>query len=581
MSHLESSNDEQAVNGSVRADLLRNSSGCKRLQQAPLLRPLLDSIPAIVFLKDTENRLITVNQQFSHFFQCSAEGVEGEMMTTIVGDELGDQCYESDLIVMQSKEPIGQVCRGVNSAGERVILQCQKFPVLNQFGHVEKILAFAYETPIESEIFDGACDESSLSRVMFESTTDAAVIFNATENRLVRANPAAQQLFRGLDLSQLLIDPPIEVRQLLTDNSEGCNIVSGFHLRPHLQAALEKKHLRFDWVFEDAKGDDIVADVVITCFEAGEVRYLLMIVRDETDIRKNAAKLDDLNQKLQASTQQAGMNEITNGVLHNVKNVINSINVSATLIRERIDASNVGTLKKVSTLIDAQKDNIGQFFENDSRGKSFPEFLRKLTHVFESDQLKLKSETTELLKSVDHVKQVISAQQSSARQSVSFEVIDVIDLVEDALKINETQLKDLQVDVVKNWENVGKIPLDRHVTLQVLVNLMKNAKQAMESVSVPEKTMTLDVHSSGDQVVIAVSDSGVGISEENLSHIFEHGFTTKADGHGFGLHSCKQAVERLGGRISVSSEGEGCGASFVLHLPKKGAKGGVICHDRG
>ena len=66
---------------------------------------------------------------------------------------------------------------------------------------------------------------------------------------------------------------------------------------------------------------------------------------------------------------------------------------------------------------------------------------------------------------------------------------------------------------------------------------------------------------------IAVIDTGIGISPENLTRIFAHGFTTRKDGHGFGLHSGALAAKELGGKLSVESAGLGQGASFVLDLP--------------
>jgi two-component system NtrC family sensor kinase len=59
----------------------------------------------------------------------------------------------------------------------------------------------------------------------------------------------------------------------------------------------------------------------------------------------------------------------------------------------------------------------------------------------------------------------------------------------------------------------------------------------------------------------------VGIAPENLTRIFSHGFTTRTDGHGFGLHSAALAAQQMGGRLTAQSDGPGRGATFTLELP--------------
>jgi C4-dicarboxylate-specific signal transduction histidine kinase len=66
---------------------------------------------------------------------------------------------------------------------------------------------------------------------------------------------------------------------------------------------------------------------------------------------------------------------------------------------------------------------------------------------------------------------------------------------------------------------------------------------------------------------LSVRDNGSGIRSENLTKIFHHGFTTKATGHGFGLHSAANAAKAMKGSLSVQSEGPDRGATFTLELP--------------
>ena len=108
---------------------------------------------------------------------------------------------------------------------------------------------------------------------------------------------------------------------------------------------------------------------------------------------------------------------------------------------------------------------------------------------------------------------------------------------------------------------------EKHRALQILVNLIRNAKQSCAASGHRENKLRIQMTAENGHVRIAVSDTGVGISPENLTRIFDHGFTTKKDGHGFGLHNAALTAKELGGALTAQSEGPGHGATFVLELP--------------
>lgn len=89
--------------------------------------------------------------------------------------------------------------------------------------------------------------------------------------------------------------------------------------------------------------------------------------------------------------------------------------------------------------------------------------------------------------------------------------------------------------------------------------------------------MTIRVSRQDETARITVSDNGVGIAVENLTRIFAHGFTTKKNGHGFGLHSSALAAKELGGSLRASSEGPDRGATFILELPLNHKTEGLLC----
>jgi signal transduction histidine kinase len=159
-------------------------------------------------------------------------------------------------------------------------------------------------------------------------------------------------------------------------------------------------------------------------------------------------------------------------------------------------------------------------------------------------------------------------QQSYARVSGVVEILPPAQLVEDALRMNEASLARQGIQVLREFGEVPNLSIDKHKALQILVNLIRNARHALVNSSAPEKRLTLRLEPAGEtRVRIVVRDNGVGIAPENHTKIFQHGFTTKKDGHGFGLHSGALAAKEMGGSLLVSSAGLGHGAEFTLELP--------------
>ena len=294
------------------------------------------------------------------------------------------------------------------------------------------------------------------------------------------------------------------------------------------------------------------------------------IIRD-ISLRKEAEKKhEEMYAQLLDTTRQAGMAEVATGVLHNVGNVLNSVNVSVNLMEDKLKASQVNGLAKASDLIQSHRDHLGEFITEDVKGKHLPEYIRKLAQYLVDENQSISEELSELSSNIGHIKEIVTMQQSYAKVSGSSEIIDVTEILGNALKTNDVSLCRHKVNVVCEYEEIPEINSDRHKLMQILVNLISNAKQALYDVRDKERNLILRLTSvENEHIKIEVEDNGVGISEENLPKIFQHGFTTKESGHGFGLHSCALAAKELGGSLTVYSKGEGQGARFTVILPLK------------
>jgi PAS domain S-box-containing protein len=301
--------------------------------------------------------------------------------------------------------------------------------------------------------------------------------------------------------------------------------------------------------------------------EAGEIVGTFGISKDITAIKETEAKVDALHHQLMDASRQAGMAEVATSVLHNVGNVLNSVNVSSSLIAEKVRKSKVSSLAKVVALLQTHEADLPGFFANDPQGQQLPSYLASLATRLTQEQMNILLEAETLANNLQHIKEVIAMQQSHARTVGLTETLPVVDMVEDALRLNLGALDRHSVKLVREYSPVPPVSVEKHKVLQILVNLIRNAQYACDDSGRDDKQIILRVASSEDMVKISVEDNGVGIAPDNLTRIFGHGFTTRKEGHGFGLHSGALAAKELGGSLRAFSKGPGQGAIFTLELP--------------
>jgi two-component system NtrC family sensor kinase len=290
----------------------------------------------------------------------------------------------------------------------------------------------------------------------------------------------------------------------------------------------------------------------------------------EERVESRTLQLREAQSELLATARLAGMAEIATNVLHNVGNVLNSVNISADLLGRKLRSSKTLGLSKVVQMMKDHKDELGHFIDHDEKGKMLPAYLSQLSEAIANEQQSMRDELVQLTASVDHIKEIVATQQSYAGAAKLEEPLHINVLLEDALRMNAGALTRHQVAVVREFEHVPLIMGDKHRLLLILINLISNAKQAMSDLPGRSRQITLQVKVIEPSTLqISVKDDGEGILPENMSRLFTHGFTTRKDGHGFGLHSCALAAVEMKGRLTAHSNGPGCGATFTLELPLK------------
>jgi PAS domain S-box-containing protein len=291
------------------------------------------------------------------------------------------------------------------------------------------------------------------------------------------------------------------------------------------------------------------------------------ILEDITERKTAEAEIERVHKELVSASRQAGMAEVATNVLHNVGNVLNSLNVSANLVADNVKNLKGDSLARVVALIEDNASQLATFLADDERGKRIPDFLAQLSSHLLSTQRTLLTEIASLTQNIEHIKDIVATQQTYAKRCGVTETIDVRTLVEDSLAMNRGAFARHGVTLTRQFEQVPQITVDKHKVLQILVNLERNAKYACDASGRLDKNVTVRISSLEGGIQIQVIDNGVGISVENMERLFTHGFTTKKDGHGFGLHGGALTAKEIGGSLQAHSDGIGRGATFTLQLP--------------
>jgi PAS domain S-box-containing protein len=303
--------------------------------------------------------------------------------------------------------------------------------------------------------------------------------------------------------------------------------------------------------------------------ENGRPLALRGIWQDVTRQRLDAEQLDKLNRQLMHTSRQAGMADVATGVLHNVGNVLNSVSVAATVVGDRLRRSKLANLRRATALLLEQNGRLVEFLTTDPKGKVLPAYLGAAADQLADEQAGMIAKMDSVTRHIEHIKEIVAMQQSYAKVSGAYENLSAAELVEDALRINLAAFERHGIHLAREFESdLPAVCVDRHKVLQILINVLRNAKYAMEANDRDAKQLVIRAAlASSGQVSISVRDNGIGIAAENLTKIFTYGFTTKKDGHGFGLHSGANAAKEMGGSLTAWSDGLGKGAEFTLLLP--------------
>ncbi len=283
-----------------------------------------------------------------------------------------------------------------------------------------------------------------------------------------------------------------------------------------------------------------------------------------------------INSNIALISHRAGKLEVVNSMLHNVGNVLNSLNISVGLLKERLANTPIKNLPKLNELLIQNKGNLLDFLTNDEKGKQVPEFIHQMTQQWQKNHIIISKETHNVIESIQHINEIISRYKlkdiDEGEELGIQEPYLLSEVIDSTLLIASPGLIKTSIQLIIEYApNITWVG-DRVKLSQIILNLVLNAKDALLFCNQDDKKITIRSELQENNISIKVLDNGSGIDQEFLNKIFTYGFTTKPSGHGYGLHSSALAAEEMGGKLEVTSLGINQGAEFTLTLPQNNSK---------
>lgn len=295
----------------------------------------------------------------------------------------------------------------------------------------------------------------------------------------------------------------------------------------------------------------------------------ICIITDISEIIAFQEQLNIQHRQMLDLAHQAGMAEIATNVVHNIGNVLNSVNISSEKVSEILNTTKLDGFIEATQLLTEHQDNLYEFFTNDYRGKVLINYYIELSKILKQENDQMKEESKIMHEKIELIKTAISIQQNYAHSQDLSEPIELSMLLDESIKImspicKKNRIK-IEISILINQNFTVIAP--RIKLLNIIINLLKNAIEAIISAKKEsDRYIKIVVEGNNGNTEIKIRDNGIGISEENMKHIFEYGFSTKTDGHGFGLHFCANAVKEMGWKLKAQNNSPESGAEFIITI---------------
>lgn len=465
-------------------------------------------------------------------------------------------------VMVTSKDEIGQLGQSFNAMVDDLRAASMKEQsILDEL----QTLNHELESRVQNRTKDLEESETKI-RAILDNIGEGIIVLDE-KGTIESLNPAAEAIFGlkeddaiGLNAALLIANSDDDELSKLDDYKDEAD---GIFRNSEEQQPREYQGLR-------SNGSTFPVEFVVSPMKIDDKQLRVCILRDVSARKETESKLANAQNQLVDAAHKSGMAEMATGVLHNIGNILNSVNLAGEEIYRISGSSKISGLLKANDMLQQHEENMGEFLSQDARGKKLPEYFIKIGKVLNDEISSIRSESKELIAKTTMMKEVISTQQAYAKSGFHSEQLNLQELVEDALKIQEASLKKWGVKLNTHFAEIPICSGQKSKLLQVITNLIKNAKEAMNDNDQFNRPKELNIETgivNDNAIYLKVQDNGCGINKDQLAKIFNHGFTTKESGHGFGLHSSANAMTEMKGSLKVDSEGVQKGACFTVTIP--------------
>ncbi len=521
-----------------------------------LLTQLFSQFADIIYYKDTNHRLIWCNTPALAALECATlSEATGKLAVELHDSPSNQLIHEFEAEVLKSNTAlINHLFESVDKQGNQSCGVISAVPISNEHSQLTGIMGILKRPPKSLE-----ADRDLMENLMRNSPD--SIYFKDQESKFIRAtNYLAKRL-------------GCEHRNDLVGKSD-FDFFDDKHAKPAFDAeqdmiktGIPVLGLQEKEVMRDGNEAWVLTSKMPLKNVKGEIIGTFGISKDITAQKKAEFELEKTHEQLLLASRQAGMTEVATNVLHNVGNVLNSVSIASSAAFDLLKNLKIKGIEKAALLLKENADT-PNFLNEDPKGKQLTDYLLQVSSQLQKDQNSINEELTLLNDYILHIKEILKVQQNYASEVGIVETMGITELVEDAIRMNKDALIRHQVNLVRDFIDQPEITVEKHKVLQILVNLIRNAKYACDDGGRDDKQITMRTQFENDKRInIRIIDNGIGIPEENLTKIFQHGFTTRKEGHGFGLHSCANMAKEIGGSLLADSDGPGHGAIFTLQLP--------------
>lgn len=387
-------------------------------------------------------------------------------------------------------------------------------------------------------------------KAIIESMDDGLVVLDQA-GAIERINLKLEQMV-GLPGHTLLGDP---LNRLFQEGQSGEAFMQ--------QLEQQKLHEQREMSCDDGKSLTVELLASPLYNEQQQMEGAVVVIHDLSERLKN-------EQRDRYAAYQSGISESGASVMHTIGNALMVVTAEASHLDRQ-----VAVFEKITAALGSAQR---AYADGKIEAEALHQIVTKISGVMEQiagkegEEAGVQENLSKLKHEIRHVGRLVHTFHSVSQMRFESTRFKLVDMVDDSLALIAATLEENEIGVTVDCSPSIELRLNRNATLQMLINLLNNSADAIESrrQSTPEYQGTVAIRVQqveNERIEVEIEDNGCGLDPALQDQILRSGFTTKVQGNGLNMHAVGNYVNKLGGSISFESEGENMGATIQLVLP--------------